>query len=127
MPTRVAFMTGGYPDRFGNMGLQASNQPVLPHRTLTLAYLLKQNGYSTHMARKWHLGSQPENGPNHHNWKILIYDKGDPTFDQWQLFNLKTDPEEKTNLAKKRPDIVNRLHQRVLDHRTKDRKTKNNL
>ncbi|MDB4419244.1 sulfatase-like hydrolase/transferase [bacterium] len=63
MPTRVSFMTGGYPDRFGNMGLQASNQPVLPHRTLTLASLLKQNGYSTQMQENGTSVPNPKTAP----------------------------------------------------------------
>jgi arylsulfatase A-like enzyme len=67
-PTRLALLTGRYPGRFGPTGLAASNDPVLPHGTLTLASLLKQNGYRTYLTGKWHLGSQPENGPNHHGF-----------------------------------------------------------
>ncbi len=64
-PTRVAVMTGRYPGRFGNEGLQASNLPSFPLGTPTLATMFKACGYETYLSGKWHLGSTPEHGPNH--------------------------------------------------------------
>jgi arylsulfatase A-like enzyme len=64
-PTRVAFMTGRYPGRFGPTGLHATNEPVFPVGTPTLAKMFQDNRYNTFMSGKWHLGSIPESGPNH--------------------------------------------------------------
>ena len=63
-PTRVALMTGRYPGRFGGPALAASNAPPLPHGTPTIASMLQGAGYTTSMAGKWHLGSDPAFGPN---------------------------------------------------------------
>lgn len=67
-PTRLALFTGRYPGRFGISGLQASNRPLIPHGTTTIATLLKANGYKTYLTGKWHMGSWPEHGPNHHGF-----------------------------------------------------------
>ena len=67
-PTRVALFTGRYPGRFGKSGLQASNRPILPHGTLTMASFLKSQGYETYLTGKWHMGSWAEHGPNHHGF-----------------------------------------------------------
>ena len=40
-PTRLALISGRYPGRFGITGLQASNDPIIPHGTLTLPSFLK--------------------------------------------------------------------------------------
>ena len=67
-PTRIALFTGRYPGRFGISGLQAANRPVLPHGTMTMARFLKSQGYETYLTGKWHMGSWPEHGPNHHGF-----------------------------------------------------------
>lgn len=67
-PTRVAALTGRYPGRFGNHCLAASNARALPPGTLTMADMLKSVGYQTALSGKWHLGSKPEWGPNHHGF-----------------------------------------------------------
>jgi len=68
-PTRVALMTGRYPSRYGLHCCQASNERAFPVGTLTLARMLKQVGYATGMSGKWHMGSKPEWGPNHHGFQ----------------------------------------------------------
>ncbi len=64
-PTRVALLTGKYPSRWGNHARTPCNNRVLPFGALTLASMLKSAGYNTGLFGKWHLGSQPEWGPNH--------------------------------------------------------------
>ncbi len=63
-PTRVAMLTGRYPGRFGNRPLVANNDTNLPPGTPTIASLLKQQGYSTSLAGKWHISTSPNAGPN---------------------------------------------------------------
>ncbi|AQQ08534.1 Arylsulfatase [Sedimentisphaera cyanobacteriorum] len=67
-PTRVALMTGKYPSRFGNHCIQASNKQAYPKGTQTMASMLKKQGYDTAVMGKWHMGSKPEWGPNHHGF-----------------------------------------------------------
>jgi len=63
-PTRVALMTGRYPGRFGPQAQEATNDPVFPLGTPTLAGMFKASGYATFLCGKWHLGTTPEYGPN---------------------------------------------------------------
>lgn len=60
-PTRASLLTGQYPHKAGigffdvNLGLPAY-QGYLNKESLTLAEVLKQNGYSTLLSGKWHVG-----------------------------------------------------------------------
>lgn len=67
-PTRTALMTGRYPSRHGPQAMHPSNLRALMPGTETLASALKSQGYTTHIAGKWHLGSRPEWGPNHYGF-----------------------------------------------------------
>ncbi len=73
-PSRAALMTGSYPIR---NGLQTGSwHPVLmPGDTqgihadeITVAEVLKQQGYATGIIGKWHLGDQPAFLPNQHGF-----------------------------------------------------------
>ncbi len=56
-PTRYGVMTGRYPSRIGQYGvLTTYSPPIIPKARLTVASLLKQNGYDTACIGKWHLG-----------------------------------------------------------------------
>ncbi len=71
-PTRCAFMTGRYPQRF-EVGLQepltASSPPVgLPAAQPTIASRMRAAGYETALIGKWHLGWRPEYRPNRHGF-----------------------------------------------------------
>ena len=67
-PTRVALNTGRYPSRFGPHCTQASSDHAYPFETITLARMLGSMGYDTALIGKWHMGSRPEWGPNHHGF-----------------------------------------------------------
>jgi arylsulfatase A-like enzyme len=73
-PTRVAFHTGRYPQRLP-VGLYEPLQ--YPQKVAkiglapdhpTVASLLKKNGYATSLIGKWHMGWEPEFGPNRHGF-----------------------------------------------------------
>jgi arylsulfatase A-like enzyme len=56
-PTRVSLMTGKYPSRYGVTA--PAYGEVIDLGDPTLASLLRDNGYSTYIAGKWHMGSPP--------------------------------------------------------------------
>lgn len=56
-PTRYGVMTGRYPSRIGQFGVLTSfSKSIIPPARLTVASLMKQNGYDTACFGKWHLG-----------------------------------------------------------------------
>ena len=74
-PSRAGLMTGRYPQRFGHYtnlpGKPDPNVPDsvrgLPLSQITMADLLKKNGYVTGIIGKWHLGREP---------RFLPYNRG---------------------------------------------------
>jgi len=61
-PTRAAMLTGWYQQRFGpdfDTALSGDYQHGLPHEAVTIAELLKLQGYATACVGKWHLGYRP--------------------------------------------------------------------
>lgn len=84
-PTRAALLTGADPHQvgLGNMAEEtAPNQEgkkgyegYLNGRAVTIAALLRDAGYDTYLAGKWHLGSTPETGPDQrgfeHSFSLL--------------------------------------------------------
>ncbi len=61
-PTRASLLTGRCPSRYGILS-PLGDDPVFPEGTVTIAELLKQNGYETAISGKWHLGTVPEARP----------------------------------------------------------------
>ncbi len=61
-PSRASLMTGCYPKRVLPIGhvLFPADKNGLANDELTVAELLKQQGYSTGIVGKWHLGDQPQ-------------------------------------------------------------------
>ena len=71
-PTRCAFVTGRYPQRF-RVGLEEPLTPATPDLGLppnqpTIATMLKGAGYDTALIGKWHLGLKPQYGPIRHGY-----------------------------------------------------------
>ena len=63
-PTRYGLLTGRYPSRIGQYGvLTTFSPPIIPKSRLTVASLMKQNGYDTACIGKWHLGMNWDGKP----------------------------------------------------------------
>ncbi len=63
-PTRAAMLTGQYQQRFGRkfdgaLSGRSDRDQGLPLQAVTIAEVLKQNGYATGCFGKWHLGYVP--------------------------------------------------------------------
>jgi len=71
-PTRAALMTGNYQQRSGLEGViyvrGETRQVGLDSSQLTIAKLMKGQGYATGIMGKWHLGYQPEYNPVQHGF-----------------------------------------------------------
>ena len=67
--SRAALLTGCYSNRLGIHGALGPRDPRgISDKEMTLAELLKQKGYATGMAGKWHLGRAPQFLPVHHGF-----------------------------------------------------------
>ncbi len=67
--SRAALLTGCYPNRIGIHGaLGPGAKHGLSDTEMTLAELVKQQGYVTGMAGKWHLGHHKRFLPTHHGF-----------------------------------------------------------
>jgi arylsulfatase len=67
--SRAALLTGCYPNRIGIRGaLGPDATHGLADTEVTLAELVKQKGYATGMAGKWHLGHHKPFLPTHHGF-----------------------------------------------------------
>lgn len=67
--SRTALLTGCYPNRLGIHGALGPNaRHGINASEMTLAELVKQKGYATGMAGKWHLGHHPQFLPTHHGF-----------------------------------------------------------
>ncbi|MEW4561367.1 sulfatase [Bremerella sp. JC770] len=94
-PTRASILTGRYPTRTGVTDFIGAAQPArwkrntkmlpapyemqLAHDETTIAEILKQNGYATFFAGKWHLGSE-KYWPQHQGFDVNQggHDRGGP-------------------------------------------------
>jgi arylsulfatase A-like enzyme len=88
-PTRAGLMTGRYQHRVGglecalgvgNVGryddairLSATHDLGLPASETSIARMLKDAGYATALAGKWHLGYEPKFSPNRHGFDHAFY------------------------------------------------------
>jgi arylsulfatase A len=68
-PTRTAFITGRYQQRYGiESPLRHDDPRHLPPSDTSLPRLLKNAGYATGLIGKWHLGAEAAAGPNRHGF-----------------------------------------------------------
>lgn len=144
-PTRVAVLSGRYPVRFGGnwpakIKPRREDTPVhIVDWFPTLATVanakapdnldgrdlgpLLMEGEPL-AARDLHwIRRQPPNrwAITDGRWKLVRYGETPPSKpSDWQLFDLQTDPAEKTDLAKTNPDRLKALHQRYLKDRKKN-------
>lgn len=71
--SRAALLTGCYPNRIGIHGALFSDARVgIAAEERTLAELLRDAGYRTSMAGKWHLGCLPEFNPTRHGFERFL-------------------------------------------------------
>lgn len=76
-PTRTALATGMYQDRF-EVGLDeplpfnAPEELGLPANQVTIASVLRDEGYYTALIGKWHLGQPPLHGPLQHGYDYFF-------------------------------------------------------
>lgn len=67
--SRCALLTGCYPNRLGiHLALGPGSPVGLSESEITLAQLLKSQGYATAMFGKWHLGDAPNLVPRRHGF-----------------------------------------------------------
>lgn len=75
-PTRAAFLTGRYQQRSGLEGViyvrGNTRQLGLDTTQVTVAELLKGNGYATGIMGKWHLGYRKEFSPVYHGFDEFV-------------------------------------------------------
>lgn len=69
-PSRASLLTGKYPGNAGVRSILGGHRTAsgLPNTTKTIASILKDAGYDTYMAGKWHLGVLEENRPHNHGF-----------------------------------------------------------
>ncbi|MGL6075568.1 MAG: sulfatase family protein [Fimbriiglobus sp.] len=71
--SRAALMTGCYPNRIGIHGaLFPTSQNGIHENELTMAEMLKAQGYATAMVGKWHLGHLPKFLPTKHGFDSYL-------------------------------------------------------
>ncbi len=99
-PSRAAMLTGRVPQRAGvpgNVSSQKGNSGMPPEQ-VTIAEMLRANGYATGHVGKWHLGYTPETMPRGQgfdysfghmggcidNWSHFFYWQGPNRHDLWR-------------------------------------------
>ena len=116
--SRAGLLTGCYPNRIGIHGaLVPKTNHGIADSEMTLAQLVKQKGYATGMAGKWHLGHHPQFLPTHHGFDEYL---GLPySNDMWPLH-----PETKPNAWPPLPMIESDKPIKIgLDHKDQEQLT----
>ena len=84
-PTRIAINTGRHPVRTGLLTvLWPGQEDGLSPEEVTTAEVLGEQGYSTAMWGKWHLGDLPEHAPENQGYDYAYYGLFNGAPDYWQ-------------------------------------------
>ena len=80
-PTRAALLTGRYPQRGGVSQWTQNNMKGRPGvnmalNEITLAEVLRENGYRTALFGKWHLGAAETHGPTRQGFETFFGHRG---------------------------------------------------
>jgi arylsulfatase A-like enzyme len=134
-PTRAALLTGCHPDRVGVPVVIREEEPGnswghLSARATLLPQVLRGAGYQSAIIGKWHLGISSPNTPTERGFDFFHGFLGDMMDDYWthrwrghnfmrrnlELYNLKRDPQETTDLAAKEKAVVRELTAELRRH-----------
>ena len=117
-PTRAALLTGRYNYRTGVVDTYIGRAMMEPGE-VTIAEMLRDAGYRTGIFGKWHLGDAPEPyrafAAVEQRYKLvqaLSFSQPAPPDAPLELYDLVEDPGETTDIAARRPYIVERQPQR---------------
>ncbi|AWW32722.1 arylsulfatase [Echinicola strongylocentroti] len=120
-PSRAALMTGSYPKRIhmSDRVLLAGDHRGLHPNELTIAEVLKTQGYATGIMGKWHLGDQPEFLPTRQGFDAFFGLPYSHDIHPWHQNNKKFNfPDlpllEGEEVIEMNPDM-NHLTQRITD------------
>ena len=103
MPTFLAFAGGTYPENF-------NGNKITPMEGISLKSVLTGGKMERKQPLFWeHEGNRAmRNG----DWKLVSqYDYRNRKFMSWELYNLKTDRSELTDLSSEKPDLKNKMIQ----------------
>lgn len=114
-PSRAVLLTGRHHIRAGVYSWihDASQNSHLLERETTIAEHLRAAGYATAHVGKWHLGlPTKERQKPTPAWIPIIKSGG---YKNYQLFNLKEDPQQENNLAETQPERLAELKGKLLE------------
>lgn len=124
-PSRAGLLTGRYHIRMGiNRVFFPQSQDGLDTSEITVARLLKEQGYATACIGKWHLGHLPQYLPMQHGFDyyfglpysndMFVEDRGDPPVPLMRGSEIIEQPVDQTTLVRRYTEEAVRF---IADHR----------